>query len=79
LPSETAVRTFSMSAGLEASTVTPGSTAPEVSLIEPAMTAWANAAAGRVRRDPATRRNRTARIEYLMVRLLPTMKGFDFA
>src|ERR671937_875454 len=40
-PSVTAVRTFSMSAGLAASTVTPGSTAPVVSLTTPAMlAAW---------------------------------------
>ena len=37
VPSVTAVRTFSMSAGLEASTVTPGSTAPEESRTTPAM------------------------------------------
>src|SRR5216683_1968623 len=38
-PSEsvTTVRTFSMRAGLDASTVTPGSTAPEVSRTTPAM------------------------------------------
>src|SRR5581483_9514164 len=35
-----------MSAGLEASTVTPGSTPPEVSLTTPARVAWANAEAG---------------------------------
>ena len=33
----TTLRTFSISAGLAASTVTPGSTAPEVSLTTPAM------------------------------------------
>ena len=36
-PSVTAARTFSMSAGLAASTVTPGSTAPEVSFTTPVM------------------------------------------
>jgi hypothetical protein len=46
LPSLMVVRTFSISAGLLASTVTPGSTAPEVSLTEPAMTAWARATVG---------------------------------
>src|SRR6267378_1031014 len=43
-PSVMAARTFSMSAGLDASTVTPGSTAPVLSLTEPAMIpvcAWA--------------------------------------
>src|SRR5437867_10940404 len=33
----TTLRTFSISAGLEASTVTPGSTAPELSLMSPAI------------------------------------------
>src|SRR6478672_10926857 len=37
-----AVRTFSMSAGLDASTATPGSTAPEVSRTLPA-SVWAEA------------------------------------
>src|SRR5262245_8074201 len=50
-PSVMAVRTFSMSAGLAASTVTPGSTAPDVSLTSPAMlpvvTACARATVGR--------------------------------
>src|SRR5438874_1927453 len=36
-PSVIAVRTFSMSAGLAASTVTPGSTAPDASLTVPAI------------------------------------------
>ena len=40
------VRTFSMSAGLVASTVTPGRTAPEVSLTEPAITACAKTPVG---------------------------------
>ena len=35
-PSVTAERLFSMSTGLEASTVTPGSTAPDVSFTIPA-------------------------------------------
>ena len=43
LPSVVAVRTFSMSAGLDASTVTPGSTAPDVSRTVPVMDAWAKA------------------------------------
>src|SRR5262245_44192879 len=51
-----------MSAGLVASTVTPGSTAPEASLTVPAMTACAAAVAGRsakqtqIARDPARTR-----------------------
>ena len=41
--SVTAVRTFSMSEGLAASTVTPGSTAPEESRTTPVIDAWARA------------------------------------
>ena len=41
-----AARTFSMSAGLLASTVTPGSTAPVASLTEPAITLCAAAPPG---------------------------------
>src|SRR5436190_14805208 len=52
--SVTAVRTFSISAGLDASTDTPGMTAPELSRAEPAMAAWANADAG-TRVDTAIR------------------------
>jgi hypothetical protein len=37
---------FSMSAGLDASTVTPGKTAPDVSFTTPDIDAWANATAG---------------------------------
>src|SRR5207244_7479556 len=37
LPILTALRTLSISAGLEASTVTPGRTAPELSLTTPAI------------------------------------------
>src|SRR6266851_4767993 len=37
--SVTALRTFSMRTGLDASTVTPGSTAPDVSVTTPAMVA----------------------------------------
>jgi hypothetical protein len=40
------VRTFSMSAGLDASTVTPGSTAPDASLTTPLITACADATSG---------------------------------
>src|SRR5213592_1590955 len=46
LPSVTAVLTFSMSAGLDASTATPGSTAPEVSRTLPA-SVWAEASVAR--------------------------------
>jgi hypothetical protein len=43
----TTVRIFSMRAGLEASTVTPGSTPPLESLTTPVIALWADAAAGR--------------------------------
>src|SRR5688572_847258 len=46
LPSVTTARAPSMSAGLDASTVAPGNTPPEVSLTTPVMDAWAYAAAG---------------------------------
>src|SRR5688572_6291111 len=45
-PSVTTVRTFSMSTGLLASTVTPGSTAPDVSFTVPVIVACANAMVG---------------------------------
>ena len=45
-PSVTTVRTFSMSAGLAASTVTPGSTAPDASRTTPAIDAWAKRGGG---------------------------------
>src|SRR5678816_2605546 len=47
LPSVSAVRTFSISAGLDASTVTPGSTAPDPSLTVPLIDACAKTAVGR--------------------------------
>src|SRR6185437_2450602 len=46
VPSVIAERAFSSSAGLEASTVTPGRTAPDASLATPASVAWANAQDG---------------------------------
>src|SRR5438477_10118798 len=46
VPSETAERVFSMRAGLETSTVTPGNTAPDVSFTTPVIDACANATAG---------------------------------
>src|SRR5689334_1675105 len=46
-PSVTTVRVFSINAGLDASTVTPGRTAPEPSRTTPAMDPCAIAAAGR--------------------------------
>src|SRR5580704_6728592 len=49
VPSVTAARVFSIRAGLDASTVTPGSTAPELSFTIPAIDAWAYDALGRNR------------------------------
>src|ERR1044072_1621205 len=45
-PSVTTDRCFSMTTGLAASTVTPGSTAPEVSRTTPVIEPWAATAAG---------------------------------
>ena len=63
LLSETTVRTVSSRAGLAASTVTPGSTAPDVSRTTPVIDAWAYAIVGRTTIDASrvnvsrTRRN----------------------
>src|SRR6266853_3331101 len=60
VPSVTAVRIFSISAGLAASTLTPGSTPPDTSFTTPAMTACANAAVGRSTTTANKRRILTA-------------------
>jgi len=52
--SVTTDRTFSINAGLEASTVTPGKTAPEVSLTVPASEACAEALAAIEREHTTT-------------------------
>src|SRR4051794_40699246 len=46
VPSVTDVRVFSINAGLDASMVTPGSTAPDASFTLPAIDDWACATAG---------------------------------
>ena len=51
VPSDVALRTFSMRTGLAASTVTPGSTAPDASRTTPAMVACADAVEGNSSRD----------------------------
>ena len=51
LPSVTTVRTFSLRFGLDASTVTPGNTAPDVSRTTPVIDAWAYDATGTTRSD----------------------------
>ena len=52
--SVTTDRTRSISAGLAASTVTPGSTAPDVSFAVPVMVAWAHTTAGTMSRASNT-------------------------
>ena len=56
VPSVTTVRTFSVNAGLDASTVTPGRTAPDESLTTPAIVACANATRGRISTAASTTR-----------------------
>ena len=50
VPSVMTVRAFSMSAALDASTETPGSTAADASRTTPAIVAWANTRLGSSRR-----------------------------
>jgi len=59
LASVTTDRVFSSSAGLAVSTVTPGRTAPDVSLTTPVIDAWANAAVGMSTTDAITIMNLT--------------------
>src|SRR5215203_5245111 len=67
-PSVVAVLTFSISAGLGASTVTPGSTAPEASLTTPVMEACANTADGtRTKATNVTIHNELRRIWSLLL------------
>src|SRR5262245_41490813 len=54
VPSATTERVFSINAGLEASTVTPGSSAPEASLTTPAMDPCACASVEKRRRTATT-------------------------
>jgi hypothetical protein len=56
--SVTAVRVFSISAGLDVSTVTPGRTAPEASLTMPASVACAYPDEGRTTNHAITNRIR---------------------
>src|SRR5687767_8354471 len=55
-----AVRTFSIKSGLDASTVTPGRTAPDVSLTTPVIVAWATATDGMSTVNPTSTRKATA-------------------
>src|SRR4029453_3783164 len=61
-PSVTAVRVFSISTSLAASTVTPGRTAPEVSLTMPAIVLCADAVDGTSASRATTPRARTANL-----------------
>ena len=63
VPSVTAVRTFSMSAGLAASTVTPGSTPPDASRTVPVREAWANTDAGSSRTTRSVKHFTAVRIQ----------------
>src|SRR5215471_1573593 len=64
-PSLTALCVFSIRTGLDASTVTPGSTAPDTSLTTPLMEAWANAAAGvRTNANKTSHRTLNARMKF---------------
>src|SRR5688572_19991714 len=56
-------RTFSMSAGLAASTVTPGSTPPDASRTVPVRDAWAKTVAGRSRTTSIVRHLSAVRIQ----------------
>src|SRR6185503_11956201 len=58
-----AVRTFSMSAGLAASTVTPGRTAPDASLTVPTMDPWAYRVVGAI----TTHANNTKRFANVLI------------
>src|SRR6266849_3471771 len=62
VPSVTADRVFSMSAGLAASTVTPGSTAPDASRTVPVTDACANRGTGSSRRTTNARHVDAVRI-----------------
>src|SRR5262245_43778871 len=75
VPSVTPVRTFSINAGLAASTVTPGSTAPETSLTTPLMVACAEATTGSQQTNP----NAAATLPILSTALLHVVvfQSFD--
>src|SRR5438552_1231550 len=77
--SVTALRTFSISTGLDASTVTPGRTAPDVSVTTPVMLAalvpCANTEVGKIASNAAARRPRRGR--RYMVTLLPSAYSDD--
>jgi hypothetical protein len=77
LPSVTADRVFSIRAGLAASTVTPGRTAPDASLTTPAIDPWADATAGRIASHVNVERSRVrARMRGLSFGFLILSTGF---
>src|SRR6516165_10116234 len=65
-PSVTADRVFSMSAGLAASTLTPGNTAPDASWTVPVRAAWAKTVPGRRRTARIARHFAEVRITNLL-------------
>src|SRR5262249_7900337 len=69
----TTERTFSIRTGLDASTDTPGRTAPEASLTTPVMAACASAAAGRSRTSNRAAADRRAKLH--IVFLLGRVQG----
>ena len=66
-PSETTVRTFSMRAGLVASTVAPGNTAPDASRTTPAIPLACWARNRRLRREGRNAAKMQAELERLLV------------
>src|SRR5687767_15289431 len=67
-----------MSAGLAASTVTPGSTAPVVSLTSPARVACAAATRGMSATSPNNRKHLASvrMVTYISAAVTPTVKGY---
>ena len=68
VPSVTATRLPSISNGLAASTVTPGSTPPVLSVTSPVICVWAKAAAGTKTTASATRNNFDSFILFFLLR-----------
>src|SRR5262252_379354 len=66
-PSVMAVRVLSINAGLDASTVTPGSTAPDVSLTRPAIVVSANAVTGTINTHARVATAHRARVRIILL------------
>src|SRR5262245_2207886 len=71
--------TFSISAGLEASTVTPGSTPPDASRTVPVREAWANTDAGSNRTTSNVRHFSAVRIQSVFPSQYPAQNGVRLA